>query len=90
MQGYARVKPIAKYAGVSERTVRSWLGMGLRHARVKGTVLIKFEWLDEFIERFGGDIPRVDRIVEEVTVEMRELAHGPQGAKKSLEQRQTT
>lgn len=93
MTGWARIKTIAAYVGVSERTVRSWLKQGLRHSRVKGTVLIKFAWADEFIEGFAGDISRVDRIVEEVTSEVRTLAQRPQGenepkTKQPLEQRQ--
>ena len=70
MEGWAKIKKIAEYAGVSERTVRDWLKLGLRHSRVtSGTLLTKYSWVDEFLSKYeviddGGK--RIDQIVNEV------------------------
>ena len=65
MTGWGRPKQVADYCGVSERTLRSWFGLGLRHSRVRGCLLIKIEWLDEFLESFSQDSNQLDDIVEE-------------------------
>ena len=71
-RGYGKVKEAARYAGVSPRTLRKFLRQGLKHVRLPtGTILIRYGWIDEFLERFevedGQD--RVDKLVEEVTRE---------------------
>ena len=71
-RGYGKVKEAARYAGVSPRTLRKFLKQGLKHVRLPtGTILIRYGWIDEFLERFeveaGQD--RVDKLVEEVTRE---------------------
>ena len=77
MEGWAKTKKIAEYAGVSERTVRSWLKLGLRHSRVtSGTLLIKYSWVDEFLSKYevindGGK--RIDQIVNEVLRDLKGL-----------------
>lgn len=64
--GWARINRAAEYAGVKERTLRSWLKEGLKHSRLpSGTVLIKLAWIDEFLERFQETENRVDSIVNE-------------------------
>jgi len=66
MQGWFTKKSAGKYADVSPRTVHAWIHeLGLRHSKVKGTVLIKKSWLDEFIESFE-DKGAVDKVVNEV------------------------
>ncbi len=50
--GWLRIKSSAKYANVSERTIREWFKMGLKRSKVKGVVLIKTGWLDKWLERF--------------------------------------
>ena len=76
MDGWGKVKPASKYAGVSERTMRGdWFKAGLRHVRLStGTVLIKYVWIDEFLERFevaaGTDAEVVSKIVAEVCREL--------------------
>lgn len=70
MQGWAKVKKAAAYADVSERTFREWLKEGLRHVRLRGTIRIKFEWIDEFLESFSVEENEVDRIVDEVFKEL--------------------
>ena len=67
MIGWLKVKNAAKYADVSERTLRTWLKHGLRHSRLRsGMILIKVEWLDEFLEKFEVEDNNIGRIVEEV------------------------
>ena len=63
--GWAKIKGAAEHAGVSVRTVRSWMRDGLRFARLQsGTVLFKYEWMDQFLENFEVKENEVDRIVE--------------------------
>ena len=62
-----RPKVGAKYSGVSERTFRDWLKNGLRHSKLhSGSILIKREWLDEFLMQFENTENRVGDLVEEV------------------------
>jgi len=52
-QNWLKVKHAAKYADVSERTLRKWLKHKLRFSRLpSGLILIKSEWVDQFLERF--------------------------------------
>ncbi len=67
MEGYGKVKDGRKYAGVSERTFRPWLKVGLRHIRLpSGTILIKYSWIDEFLESFEVNENQVEKIVDDV------------------------
>lgn len=64
VQGYCKVKDGAKYAGVSERTFWNWLKDGLESTRPrdKKTLLIKIEWIDEYLARYkdkGGQIKKL-------------------------------
>ena len=71
MNGYGKIKSAAAYAGVSERTLEAWLRQGLKFCRLpSGLRLIKFAWLDEFLEKFTDSESRVDRIVNEVFSKM--------------------
>ena len=66
LRGWLKVKEAAVYCDMSERTIRSWLKDGLRYSRLKsGTILIKIEWIDEYLERFEAQENEVDRIVDE-------------------------
>ena len=66
MQGWFTKKSAGRYADVSSRTVHAWIHeLGLRHSKVKGTVLIKKSWMDDFLEGFENK-GQVDRIVDEV------------------------
>ena len=48
--GWAKIKTAAKYAGISERTMREWLKQRLRHARLPtGTILVKCTDIGEYI-----------------------------------------
>lgn len=66
-EGWAKIKQAAKYGGVGERTLRGvWLKTGLKHVRLdSGMILIKFSWIDEFLEGFVAKEDAVDKIVRE-------------------------
>jgi len=65
--GYAKVKKAAKYAGVSERTLRNWLKDGLPHFRLStGTILIAYRDIDNWLERFRVDDSRVHSLADEI------------------------
>jgi excisionase family DNA binding protein len=66
MKAWGKVKTIAERSDVSQRTVRNWLKDGLPYSKVRGTILIKFDQLDAFLERFTVEDEQVDRIVDEV------------------------
>jgi excisionase family DNA binding protein len=67
MKGWGKVKEAAAYAGVSERTVEEWLKKGLRCSRLPtGLRLIKYQWIDEFLEKYADSANRVDQIVDDV------------------------
>ncbi len=67
MNGWLRPKHGAEYADVGERTYRTWFKKGLRSIRVKGVVLTKIEWVDEFLEKHElGNGSEVETIVDEV------------------------
>jgi len=67
MDGWAKIKQASGYAGVSQRSFRNWLKKGLRHSRLEtGTILIKAEWIDEFLESFEIKENQVDAIVSEI------------------------
>jgi len=52
---------------MGERTFRPWLKRGLRHVRLpSGTILIKYEWIDKFLENFEVQDNEVSRIVDEI------------------------
>lgn len=70
--GWLRPAAAAEYASVSERTVRTWLRDGLRSVRVRGVVLVKVSWLDDFLEaheQIGGEMD-LDRIVNEIVADL--------------------
>lgn len=67
MAGWAKIKTATSYAGVSQRTMRTWLKEGLKHSRLSsGMILIKYEWIDEYLESFGVSENQIDEIVDEV------------------------
>ena len=67
MDGWARIRVAAEYAGIKERTMRDWLKAGLKHSRLpSGTVLIKYQAIDEFLEGFAAKEDQVDQVVDEV------------------------
>lgn len=71
MDGWGRIKEGARYGGVKDRTLRSWLKLGLKHSRLsKGAILIKFSDIDEFLKSFQVNENQVDMIVDETMKEL--------------------
>jgi predicted site-specific integrase-resolvase len=71
MAGWGKIKSAAAYAGVSERTLEEWLKQGLKCSRLpSGLRLIKFQWIDEFLEEFSRSKNPIDRITEDVLSKM--------------------
>jgi len=69
-QGWAKIKKGATHADVCERTFRKFLKKGLRHTRLpSGTILIKYEWIDEYLEKYEVVENKADRIVDQVCKE---------------------
>jgi excisionase family DNA binding protein len=67
MRGWAKPKQIAKYMGLSERTIRSLLKEGLPHIRMpRGGILIKYSDVDEFLSQFYVKQNTTDQLVDEV------------------------
>lgn len=66
MKAWGKVKTIAERSDVSPRTVRTWLKDGLPYSKVRGTILIKFDQLDAFLESYSVSSNEIDSIVEEV------------------------
>ena len=66
-EAWGKIKRSAQYAGVCDRTLRGWLKEGLVHSRLpSGTVLIKFEEIDKFLESFVVNSNEANAIVDEV------------------------
>ena len=71
MGGWGKIKSASEYAGVSPRTLRKWLKRGLKHARLpSGTILIKYDAVDEFLDAFEACDNEVDRIVQKIEKEV--------------------
>ena len=66
MRGWGKVKSCAAYADTSPRTFRDWLKMGLPHSKVRGTILVEYHQLDEWLRGFAVDTNQLDRLVDEV------------------------
>ena len=66
MIGWGKIKNVAKYAGVSERTMRKWLNEGLKYSQLTtGTILIKYSSVDEFLELHIVEHREIDQIVND-------------------------
>ena len=73
MDGWAKIKQAATYAGMSERSLRGLLKQGLRHSRLpSGTILVKIEWVDGFLESHEVKEHAVDQIVRDIGKELTE------------------
>ena len=66
MKAWGKVKSIAERSDVSPRTVRTWLRNGLPYSKIRGTILIKFDQLDAFLESYAVSDNEIDKIIEEV------------------------
>jgi hypothetical protein len=67
MEGWACIAKAAKYADVSEKTMRDWLKVGLKHSRVSRRILrIKYSDIDEFLKAHLVDENFVDTVIADV------------------------
>ena len=65
--GWGKAKQVARYAGVSERTFRKWLKSGLKFSQLpSGTVLVRYEWVDEYLCSFESDADLLKELVDDV------------------------
>jgi excisionase family DNA binding protein len=72
MEGWAKPKVAARYAGVSTRTFSGWLKKGLKHSRLPGgRVLVKYDDLDAWLRSQAVDENQVDLLVDSI---MREVS----------------
>ena len=71
MKGWGKVKAVAQYAGISERTFRDWLKQGLKYSRLpSGTILVRFSDIDDWLEGFTVNDDQVSKIVDEVLADL--------------------
>jgi len=67
MKGWGKIRVAAGYAGISDRTLEDWLKQGLKYVRLPtGTRLLKYEWIDEYLESFVEAENQVDTVVNEM------------------------
>ena len=67
MNGWCKIRAAAAYAGVSVRTIEAWIKQGLKVSRLPtGTRLIKYQWIDEFLEGFAETDNTVNRMVDTI------------------------
>jgi len=65
MEGWAKIKGAARYAGISVRTWRGWLKNGLRHVRLEtGTIPVKYSWIDDYLLQHEVDADKDKREIE--------------------------
>jgi hypothetical protein len=77
MNGWGKIKAAAQYAGVSERTFRDWLKTGLKCSRLPtGHLLVKYAWIDEFLEQFSTETNEAERLVNEIAKELKNNCTG--------------
>ena len=69
--GWGKVPAAAKYGGVSVRSFRKYLKMGLRHVRLPtGRILVKFSDIDDFLAKFAVNDNEVDQVVDDIMGEL--------------------
>ncbi len=70
-KGWGKIKAIAEYAGMSESTVEKWARDGLKYSQMPtGTRLFRYEWVDEYLERFSEKQNLAEKISEEMFAEL--------------------
>ena len=71
MKGWCKIRVAAGYAGISDRTLEDWLKQGLKYVRLPtGTRLLKYEWIDEYLESFVEAENQVDTVVHEMLADL--------------------
>lgn len=72
MQNWGKVESVAKYADVSKRTIEKWLKSGLKCTHLPtGLRLIKYQWVDDYLERHAVSEDRLDQMVNDVVSKLR-------------------
>jgi hypothetical protein len=67
MDGWASVKKAAKYADISERTIRDGLKNGLKHSKPSaGMIPIRCSDIDDYLPKYQVDENFVDAVVVEI------------------------
>jgi len=67
--GWGKVSDASKYSGLKQKTFRSLFKKGLRHVRLpSGTILVKFEWIDKFLEKY--EVSDVDETLNSIVNEI--------------------
>ena len=67
LEGWLSVKKAAKYADVSERTMREWLKDGLHCSRrTRKTIRIKCSDIDAYLERYMVSESKIDDVIDEL------------------------
>ena len=69
-RGWLKIKSAAQWADMSPKTIRAWLADGLPHVRVRGTILIKRETLDAWLQAHEVTANQLDQVVDEVLAEV--------------------
>ena len=65
--GWTKVRGAASYAGVSEHTLREWIRQGLKCSHLPtGLTLLKYSWIDEFLENFATSVSEIDSIINDL------------------------
>jgi hypothetical protein len=68
MRGWCKPSQGAKYAGVSLKVFRRWLGNGLRHSRLpNGRILVSMAAIDEYLKQFEVKDDSAKVAAEELT-----------------------
>jgi hypothetical protein len=71
VDGWGKVKSIARHMDISERTCRKFLKRGMRHVRLpSGHILIKYSWADQYLEKLEDQTNNVDQIVNQIVSQM--------------------
>lgn len=68
--GWLRIKGACGYCGIQERTLRKWFQQGLRYSKIRGSVFIKLDWLDSFLEGYEVTNNKVSNDVDRITEEL--------------------
>ena len=72
MAGWCKIKNAASYAGVSERTIEDWIKQGLKVSHLpSGHRLIKYEWIDEYLEKYANSSNRIDEMADKIMAGMK-------------------
>jgi hypothetical protein len=67
MDGWASVKKAAKYADISERTIRDGLKNELKHSKPSaGMIPIRCSDIDDYLPKYQVDENFVDAVVVEI------------------------